>query len=229
MTVQDQAGKKRQSVADALGRLTQVIEDPQGLAYQTTYSYDVLNNLSAVTQGTQHRYFMYDALSRLIRAKNPEQDANASLALSDPVSGNSQWSLAYTYDANGNLATRTDARGVTSTYTYDNINRNTIVNYSDGSYTTHVYDKVATNGRGRLYYSASYPTSGAYSSTQIDSYDVMGRPAHQSQYFYASGLWSSAYVTQRAYDYAGHVTSQTYPSGRTVNYGNYPFHKPKSN
>jgi len=217
VTVTDQAGKKRSSVTDALGRLTNVTEDPNGLAYQTTYGYDTLGNLSTVTQGTQHRYFMYDSLSRLIRARNPELDANANLALSDPISGNSQWSIAYAYDADGNLSSRTDARGVTATYTYDNLNRNTIINYSDGSYTNHVYD-FATNGRGRLRYSASYPTTGAYSVTVTDTYDAMGRPTYERQHFWINGNWSTPYVTQRIYNYAGAVTLQTYPSGRVVNY-----------
>ena len=217
VTVTDQKGKSRSSVADALGRITQVIEDPNGLAYSTNYSYDVMGNLSTVTQGTQHRYFMYDSLSKLVRVKNPEQDANASLALSDPVSGNGQWSIGYSYDANGNLATKTDARGVTSTYTYDGLNRNTVISYSDGSHIDRLYD-IATNGRGRLFHSVYYPTSGAYSVTAIDTYDAMGRPLYQRQHFYASSSWGPAYVTQRAYDLAGHVTSQIYPSGRTVSY-----------
>lgn len=217
MTAQDQKGKTRRSVTDALGRLTLVNEDPNGLAYQTNYSYDVLGNLSTVTQGTQHRYFMYDSLSRLIRAKNPEQDANTSLALSDPISGNSQWSIGYSYDANGNLATRTDPRGITATYIYDNLNRSITVNYSDGTHIDRVYDS-ATNGRGRLSGSYQYPNTGAYSVTAIDTYDAMGRPRYQRQHFYANGGWGTAYVTQRNYDYASHVTSQTYPSGRVVNY-----------
>jgi RHS repeat-associated protein len=215
--VQDPKGKSRRSVTDALGRLAQVIEDPAGLAYQTSYTYDVLGNLSTITQGTQHRYFMYDSLSRLIRAKNPEQDANTSLALSDPISGNSQWSIGYNYDANSNLATKTDARGVTSTYTYDNLNRSITVSYSDGTHIDRIYDS-ATNGRGRLRGSYQYPNTGAYSHTAIDTYDAVGRPRYQRQHFYASGAWGTAYVTQRNYDYAGHVTLQTYPSGRVVNY-----------
>ena len=39
-TVTDQASKARRSVSDGLGRLKQVIEDPNGLAYSTTYGYD---------------------------------------------------------------------------------------------------------------------------------------------------------------------------------------------
>ncbi|HJP95486.1 MAG TPA: hypothetical protein VJ875_26295, partial [Pyrinomonadaceae bacterium] len=54
VTVTDQAGKKRKSLTDALGRLTDVFEDPTpGLNYQTTYAYDVLDNLKTVIQGTQ--------------------------------------------------------------------------------------------------------------------------------------------------------------------------------
>jgi RHS repeat-associated protein len=214
VTAQDPKGKTRRSVTDALGRLTQVIEDPNGLAYQTSYSYDVLGNLSTVTQGSQHRYFMYDSLSRLIRVKNSEQDANASLALPDPISGNTQWSMAYDYDANGNITTRTDARGVVTTYTYDNLNRNTWVSYSDGTAATaHFYDH-ATNGKGRLWLSYA----GGPSHTAIDAYDAAGRPTVQRQHFYSNGDWGPGYVTQRNYDLAGHVLSQIYPSGRVVNY-----------
>ncbi len=217
MTVQDQAGKSRSSAIDALGRLKQVIENPGGLAYQTTYSYDVLGNLHTVAQDTQRRYFMYDSLSRMTRMKNPEQAANPNLALSDPLSGNSQWSTAYTYDANSNLATKTDARGVEAAYTYDNINRNITVNYSDGTHIDRIYDS-ATNGRGRPRGSFYYVSTGAHSHTAIDSYDAMGRPLYQRQHFFANSSWGTPYITQRTYDYAGHVASQTYPSGRTVNY-----------
>jgi RHS repeat-associated protein len=213
VTTTDQKGKSRKSMVDALGRLTQVVEDPSGLAYQTDYSYDALGNLRIVAQGTQYRYFMYDSLSRLIRAKIPEQAANASLALSDPFSSNSQWSMGYTYDNNGNLATRTDARGVTATYNYDGINRITAVNYSDGTPAIQRYYDGATNGKGRLWLSYA-----GTSHTANDSYDAMGRPLSQRQHFYSSGSWGAAYTTSRAHDLAGHVTSQTYPSGRTVSY-----------
>ena len=72
VTVTDPAGRSRKSVSDALGRLIDVYEDPNGLNYQTTYTYDVLDSLVKVSQGTQQRFFMYDSLKRLIRARNPE-------------------------------------------------------------------------------------------------------------------------------------------------------------
>jgi RHS repeat-associated protein len=217
VTLTDQAGKRRSITSDALGRVTQVIEDPNGLAYQTDYTYDTVSNLRKVVQGTQTRYYMYDSLSRLIRAKNPEQSANGSLALTDALTGNSQWSLAYAYDNNGNLSSKTDARGVTSSYTYDGLNRNTLINYSDGASTTHYFDG-ATNGRGRFWLSHHYPASGAYTQTVIESYDAVGQPLSQRVNFWTGSAWSANYMVNRTYDLAGHVATQTYPSGRTVSY-----------
>src|SRR5215207_4202321 len=85
-TVEDQAGKKRRSITNALGQLIRVDEpdanDNLGAfdsPYQpTVYGYDVLNNLLTVTQAsntttqcggqsscTQTRTFTYNSLSRL--------------------------------------------------------------------------------------------------------------------------------------------------------------------
>ena len=66
----------------------------------TSYGYNALDNLTRVTQGAQTRTFAYDSLSRLTSAANPESGA-----------------IAYTYDNNGNLTQRTDARGVVTAYT----------------------------------------------------------------------------------------------------------------
>jgi YD repeat-containing protein len=96
--------------------------------------------LRKVEQGGQLRFFMYDSLGRLIRAKNPEQTGNISAdadfpSLTDATSGtsNGNWSLGYTYDADGNLYKRKDARNVTTTYEYDNLNRLIHTSYSDGT------------------------------------------------------------------------------------------------
>ena len=104
--VVDQAGQRRRSETDALGRLVRVTEDPGNLNYETYYSYDALNNLNVVTQHAQTRTFAYDALSRLVSATNPE-------------SGH----VTYAYDPNGNLIEKTDAREVKTTINYDALNR----------------------------------------------------------------------------------------------------------
>jgi RHS repeat-associated protein len=52
----------------------------------------------------------------------------------------------------------------------------------------------------------------------IDSYDALGRPHTKRQHFWQGSGWSPAYAVQHAYDLVGNVKTQTYPSGRTVNY-----------
>jgi len=225
VTVTDQAGKVRKSVTDALGRLIEVYEDPNGLNYQTSYLYDALDNLVKTTQGTQQRFFMYDSLKRLIRSRNPEQSTNASLALADPITGNSTWSVAYQYDASSNLTQKTDPRGVVSTYAYDAFNRNTTIDYSDTPAISpdvkQFYDG-ATNGNGRFWYfykGGDFSTGSNVDSRAVDSYDALGRPLVQRQLFKVNGVWTpDTYQTTRTYNLAGGVTAQTFPSGHTVNY-----------
>jgi RHS repeat-associated protein len=224
VTVTDQAGKARKSVKDALGRLSDVYEDPAGLNYQTTYLYDVLDNLVKVTQGSQQRFFMYDSLRRVIRSRNPEQSTLTSLSLSDPLTGNSAWSIGYQYDVNGNLTQKTDPRGVVSTYVYDALNRNTTTDYSDTASINpdvkRFYDG-ATNGIGRFWYAYSggdYSTGTNVDHTSIDSYDALGSPLVQRQLFKLNGVWSPTYQMSRTYNRAGAVKTQTYPSGHSVTY-----------
>ncbi|HEV3470192.1 MAG TPA: RHS repeat-associated core domain-containing protein [Pyrinomonadaceae bacterium] len=227
VTVTDQAGKARRSKTDALGRLTRVDEpDAAGAlgtvdapAQWTGYAYDAVGNLRKVTQGAQLRFFMYDSLGRLTRAKNPEQSVNASITGTDPVTGNSQWSFAYAYDAAGNLTSRTDPRNVTTTYTYDALNRNTSVSYTDS--TPHVrrdYD-TAANGLGLPRGSWTLSAAGTYyTRAAVDSYDAAGRPLARRQHFFTGGAAGPAFNVERTYDRAGNVLTQTYPSGRSVTY-----------
>ena len=155
---------------------------------------------------------MYESLSRLIRAKNPEQ-ASGSLAsnLTDQVTGNTQWSMAYGYDNNGNLTARVDARNITTNYDYDALNRNKTVTYTNDPASTAAVTRRCDgwgpdangnpmnynipNGKGRAW---QVETSGATGSRYtIDIYDVMGRPTKQEQQFYSSGSWSQSYIIQR--------------------------------
>jgi YD repeat-containing protein len=233
VTVTDQAGKTRRSVTDALGCLARVDEPDSngnlGLtsapAQPTSYTYDVLGNLRRVDQGSQQRFFMYDSLSRLIRAKNPEQLAGSVASnLTDPITGNTQWSLAYGYDNNGNLTARVDARNVTTTYAYDALNRNTTVRYTDGTkdIDRHYDNPTANkNGLGRFWYSNWDQNNNTRfdSHLAIDQYDALGRPSNYRQHFLTNGVASPQFNVTRSYDKAGHVLTQSYPSGRSVTYG----------
>ena len=131
----DALRKKRISQTDALGRVKEVWEITAAdsateavsfpnwpnvtAGYRTLYTYDTLDNLTIVNQGSQTRTFAYDALKRLTSATNPE---------SGPVS--------YQYDENGNLVVRTDARNVSTHFAYDALNRVTRKWYNGSSLLT---------------------------------------------------------------------------------------------
>lgn len=216
--VKDQAGKQRMSRTNALGELTDVWEirpsDPasgtvavtfagQSLyGYRTSYEYNALGNLKTVTQGQQIRSFVYDSLKRLTSATNPEI-CNQQGQQCVPVP------VTYSYDDNGNLSSKTDARGVITTYDYDALNRVKTRTYSDNTpAVTYIYDTL-TNGKGRLT-SMSSSSGFVYSYT---SYDALGKVLGASQAF-----GSQPYPMGYSYDLAGHVRTQTYPSGHTVTY-----------
>lgn len=209
--VTDQAGKKRRSMVNGLGQLARV-DEPDGSnnlgttaapVQPTGYAYDALSNLTQVVQGTQIRTFNYSSLARLTSATNPE-------------SGH----VNYTYDAGGNLLTKTDARSVTASYSYDALNRNTTVDYSDTATIIpdiqRFYDG-AVNGKGRFWYQYKY-SANSYDFSAEDGYDALGRPYQRRQVFNTGGASSPGFYTTRTYNRAGGVLTQTYPSGHTVAY-----------
>ena len=212
----DEAGHKRQSWTDGFGRLIEVDEPDasNNLTVSTCYGYDLNDNLTSVVQSGSHsRTFAYDFLSRLISAQNPESGT-----------------ITYSYDPNGNLATRiapqanqTGTATTTTTYCYDALNRIT----------------------GKKYAAASCPLS---SPDVSYSYDGTGCPTgktcfnigHRTGMNDAAGseTWSYYYVSgtgdgvtdQRttgnvsksvvhAYNYDHTPASIIYPSLHTIIYG----------
>jgi RHS repeat-associated protein len=140
----DESGNHWQRASDAFGRLTQVME-PNGASQaptmKTTYKYDVLNDLLSVTQngvsGTEtarSRNFSYDSLSRLTQSYNPETGW-VCYGTTGGVAANGS-NCTSGYDANGNLTAKTDARGITVNYSYDNLNRLYQKTYSAGGVST---------------------------------------------------------------------------------------------
>lgn len=201
----DQTGKKRSSLTDGLGRLRKVIEAPGSLNYETNYTYDALGNLVEVEQGEQHRYFVYDSLSRLILSQIPEQGAT----LSDPRAPARGWSASYEYDDDGNLKKKTDARGLETGYSYDEINRITQRRYSDGvtPWVDYFYDSPdVDNSKGRL-----TQVKNGVSTYKYTGYDIMGRVLSSEQ-----ETDTERYVMSYSYDLAGNMRAQTYPSFRKV-------------
>src|SRR4029077_1871663 len=129
-TVTDEAGRKRENCSDALGRVTQLFEpnSANALVNETDYQYDVLNSLTRVDQkggdtNSAHwrsRIFTYDSLSRLQSVSYPESGTTS-----------------YTYDSNGNIATKTapapnqtGSTTISLSYCYDALNRVTSKAYT---------------------------------------------------------------------------------------------------
>ncbi|MDP9039354.1 MAG: hypothetical protein M3O02_08780 [Acidobacteriota bacterium] len=123
-TSYDEARNSWRRTSDGLRRLTNITE-PGNLP--TAYSYDTLGNLTNVTQSgvsgetPRTRNFTYDSLSRLVQSYNPE--AGYTCYGTTAGSGPNGSNCTPKYDANGNLQYKTDARGTTTSYSYDELNR----------------------------------------------------------------------------------------------------------
>ena len=221
VTATDQVGKARKSVSDALGRLTSIYEDPSGSNYQTNYTYNVLNDLTQVSQGTQTRTFGYDSLKRLTSAANPESGTVTIDA----------------YDNNGNVLVSTDARGVSTHVSYDELNRPTRRWYNSSNSTSSTTNNspslpsgVGATAEVAYFYDSTLP-SGAPSFTRGASigkliavtygsnsttgdyygFDSVGREILKIQQ-----TGSVNYQVSASYNVSGALTAETYPSGRTV-------------
>ncbi|MGB7208884.1 MAG: RHS repeat-associated core domain-containing protein [Pyrinomonadaceae bacterium] len=228
VTVTDQAGKLRRSVTNALGQLKRVDEanssNQLGTVASpnqpTNYSYDILNNLTTVSQigtstqqcgGTittcsQTRTFVYDSLSRLKQANNPESGV-----------------INYLYDNNSNLTSKTDARNVVTNYIYDALNRVTqrnytapggLANYQATPNVTYTYDNLP-NAKGKLI----KVTNGAgtnTSTTEYVTFDILGRVTRSKQTTDGVVYGTDAAPMTYTYNLSGAMIEQKYPSGRVV-------------
>lgn len=238
VTSEDQAGKLRRSITNSLGLLVRVDEPNSSNELgsndapnqPTLYTYDVLGNLIQIQQAgdnsdecgggvsscSQTRSFEYDALSRLLEATSPESGT-----------------IRYTYDANNNVKTRWDERGIKTISDYDNLDRIVqrcyrVVTGSLGATTcagatgetsesntpdvAYYYDNL-TNGKGRL-----IKVSSSISATEFTGFDPLGHVTSHKQttdgVIYGNGSTDSLMTYQ--YSIGGALTEQQYPSGRKV-------------
>jgi RHS repeat-associated protein len=211
VTTTDPAGKQRKSQADAAGRLSSVWEpDPtnnNSLTLQTSYANNVLDELTQVTQGSQTRSYLYDALGRLLSVTLPE---SGTTCFGTVTSGTCN---ANGYDNFDNLLYRTDARGVLTSYGYDGLNRLQSVSYNVGSTgvpatasVTLTYGSNASQfNNGLLITMTDGVGSENYSYNALEQLTQLQKVV--------SG---TTYTTNYQYNLAGELTQITYPSSRVV-------------
>jgi len=191
--VTDANGHRKDSTADAYGRLQAVVEYSGTTAYTTRYAYDVLGNLRVVTDALNNTTVItYDSLSHKVGMNDPDMGV---------------WS--YAYDLNGNLTMQTDAKGQTAWFGYDALNRLTQKRQSSSTGTVlaqYAYDQ-GTNGIGHR----TAVTNANASTSWV--YDARGRVATEAKTFTdITGTFGSI----RQYDALDRVTQTRLPNGEVV-------------
>ena len=236
VTQYDEKRNAWQRRSDALGRLTSVVENPYASRGGTTcgyicslnvsttnYAYDSLDNLIAVNQlgsggeFARSRSFTYDELSRLITAANPESGTVCYGQFVQSVCSSG-------YDPNGNLLSKTDARGAVTSYQYDALNRVTRKLYNGVENAHYTYDGTFPSGipgqtlsgpdphqKGRLSYMWTTTQVGAGAEDQYFGYDPMGRLKTWAEAA-PSELGVTAHGISANYDLAGNLHMVTYPN-----------------
>ncbi len=198
----------------------------------TYYKYDPLGRLVQVTQGVQKRYFLYDGLGRLLRVKQPEQEARASLALSDAVTNNSSWSAGFIYDNAGRLVRSTDANGVNIINEFDKAGRlikrchtkpevqttATLCSQIPGNQISedtpaveHFYDGKGLSEPTQFALGQKTKIVSSVSTTEYSAFDNMGRLLNHKQ-----TTDGQSFTTSYKYDLSGNLIEEIYPSGEVV-------------
>jgi len=196
--VQDAAGKQTSFTYDSSsGRRTEVINP---FAKKVIYTYNSRGQISTVRGDASYPLdYVYDSYGRMTQLKTYR---DAGLANADVTTWNYQEStglltsktyadnksVAYTYSADGKLATRTWSRGVVTNYAYNTAGDLTGITYSDstpavgftynrlGQQLT-VTDAVGsrTFGYSDKFQLTSETINGIYNKILTRSYDTLGR------------------------------------------------------
>ena len=166
----------------------------------TAYLYDAAGRLTQVVQGLQTRTFGYDGLGRITSRTTPEAGTE-SFYFTNSSGGLCAGSAKA-------LCRKMDARGITTTYTYDSLSRLTGKNYS--------------NGQGSL--SAQYDQGGA-PAYALGKLTTVTDPSGSETYTYDQGgrvtqvqktIGSTTFPIAYQFDPGNYMTQITYPSGRVV-------------
>jgi RHS repeat-associated protein len=196
VSVTDGEGKVKDLYKDAYNNLIQVDEHNATSTYSTYYQYNLLNNLTKITDALENeRDFTYDGLGQRLSAEDLHASGDGTYGI---------WE--FTYDDSGNITSQEDPKNQTVNYTYDDINRTLTEDYAGGAGTdiTYGYDWCA-DGKGRL--------CSATSTAEILnlSYNALGLVSSQTK-----TIDSLNFTTSYNYDRQGNQTLATYPNNTEI-------------
>ncbi len=194
-TVRDERARRKRMTMDALGRLKEVVElqwDGTTPYATTAYSYNALDQLTQINQAEQLRIMDYDGHGRLWHKTTPEQGQTT-----------------YGYNADDTVQSVTDARGASQSFSYNNRQLVTAINYTAGG------TAVATPNVSFGYDAVGNRTSmtdGQGSTTY--AYDQLSRLTSETRSFTGLGAYTLGYQ----YNRAGEVTGIANPWNVQVGY-----------
>jgi len=211
---------------DAQGNPTATVQAPDqpGFNFVTTSRYDPLNRVKeSVDAKAGSTRFQYDGQDRVTLVTDPMNLATQyertglgeTTRLISPDTGISN----QTFDAAGNLKTRTDSRGVLASYDYDAKNRLTRATYSKAGLPaqefTWTYDLQGAYGRGVGHLTRMDHAAGLAQFVYADTNDEV---TVSIQTFYPVAGVNDAVIQRVDYEYdaGGRLVGITYPSGRKV-------------
>jgi RHS repeat-associated protein len=199
-SVSNDGGASLKYTYDSNGNQTGTGQGASGPTASVTYNANGTAATSASPGASQHASYTYDS--------------NADLSSITAPTASSLGQRNYTYDGFGRLATATDGKGDTTSYTYDNLDRITKVSYSDGTTAvSYSYDK---NGHVTQRIDGSGTTTYSYDDLEHLLSTKNSANGNQVSYTYnldgslatvQDGLGSTSY----GYDSARQLTSMTFP------------------
>ncbi len=185
---------------DPLNRLSRTLHDMNGISAETTFGYDVLDNLVQVRDPKLlNTTYIYNGFSDLKQVVSPDTGTTS-----------------YTYDGAGNRASQTDARSKVANYSYDALNRLTQITFPGAptlniTYTWDVTQADCQSGETSTLGHLAKVMDG--SGSTVYCYDRFGHVVRKVQT--TNGV---ALTLRYIWDTAGRLASTIYPDGAVVDY-----------